>query len=130
MEAPRQEGGVAYSFTHFYRDALDAFRETRGLVLTLRQAHYLVGGGGDTNSEPAYEKGQPRKRPPISQGIKCIAVERNLSAAQNNVWSGLFLSHAQGWKPIAGRCVLVRARYNTYQSRFRGQKGIPKSAEV
>lgn len=116
IQRPRVEGGVGYSFTHFYQDTRQAFRKTRGFVLALSKAHYFLGGTSKDTPSEEFVPGSSAGEPLHCQALKCIAVNRAQDSGRGLVWGGLFLSNGKDFEAIAGRCVLVRARHGDHQS--------------
>lgn len=116
IQRPRVEGGVGYSFTHFYQDTRQAFRKTRGFVLALNKAHYFLGGTSKDTPSEEFVPGASAGAPLHCQALKCIAVNRAQDTGRGHVWGGLFLSNGKDFEAIAGRCVMVRARHGDHQS--------------
>ncbi len=115
IEPATTRASDAYSFNHYHITSTNDLREARGFVLTLRNTHYFLGAVGAGRRKPAVGDRGAGGRPLLSEGLKCIVINRDLSVYDNAVWSGIFLSEAPGYLPIAGRCVLVRARHDTWQ---------------
>ncbi|MGE0741621.1 MAG: hypothetical protein AB7O98_09780 [Hyphomonadaceae bacterium] len=116
IQRPRVDGGVGFSFTHFYQDTRQAFRKTRGFVLALNKAHYFVGGTSKDTPTEEFVPGSSAGTVMHCQALKCMAVNRSQDSGGGHVWGGLFLSNGKDFEAIAGRCVFVRAKHGDYQS--------------
>ncbi len=99
LQAPRL-GSDLHSFNLWRRSA--GWRGSRGFVLTLRSHHIFLGATG---------KQRAAKRPELSDALKCVVLDRNLGRQGNGIWPGLVLTHGPDYRPILGRCVLVRSRW-------------------
>jgi hypothetical protein len=102
IQPPKTGNDDAYSFNHYYSDGIND-RETRGFVLSVAQRHYFVGASG-------YKA--VAKRPLLNEGMKFMVIDRNTRAQQGLMWGALFLSHDGAFKPIAGRCILIRSKFD------------------
>lgn len=109
IQPPKTGNDDAFSFNHFYRDGVGNDRETRGFILSVAQRHYFVGATGTMKS------GRPEakpKRPLLNEGMKFLVIDRAMQAQQSSMWGALFLSNDNLFKPIAGRCILIRSKYD------------------
>lgn len=108
VQPPKTGQDDAYSFNHFYSDGIGNDRETRGFILSVAERHYFVGATGSLRS------GRPEalpKRPLLNEGMKFLVVDRKLQAQKGSMWGALFLSNDNVFVPIAGRCILIRSKF-------------------
>lgn len=112
IERPKTVENDCFSFTHFYSDNGPNSRKTRGFVLSISNRHYFVGGTGPTVLETKSRTQPSRPRGHFSDGMKLLVVDSNQQSANNHIWGGLFISHDRSYAPIAGRCVLIRSKFD------------------
>lgn len=109
IQPPKTGSADAFSFNHFYRDGVGNDRETRGFILSVAQRHYFVGATGSLHS------GRPSdvtKRPLLNEGMKFLVIDRKMQAQKSSMWGALFLSNDNLFMPIAGRCILIRSKFD------------------
>ena len=109
IQPPKTGNDDAFSFNHFYADGLGNDRETRGFVLSLAGRHYFIGATGNLHSGRPSEQ---TKRPLLNEGMKFLVVDRKMQAQKSSMWGALFLSNDGQFMPIAGRCILIRSKFD------------------
>ncbi|MBX3431027.1 MAG: hypothetical protein KF779_15690 [Hyphomonadaceae bacterium] len=133
VQPPKTGVDDAFSFNHYYSDGIGNDRETRGFIISLAHRYYFIGASGKMGKR---KRDGSSSRPLLNEGMKFLVLDRKMQAQQGSMWGGLFLSHDRLFTPIAGRCVLIRSKFEHSQDVHVGpvvgelQKDIQTNCDV
>ncbi len=113
LSQPSVAAKAIHSFSYFYRNTADELRVTRGIVMNVGGYIYLFGGVGQATEDTGGNSGHLLVD--ASGAMKVVVIDSRCHARSHHVWPGMFLSAGLELSPIAGRCVLVRTCFSSFQ---------------